>query len=343
MKLEKKQSLCRLSLYSLKKRPLRRLFASAVIAHTVLLSWPGGVHAQVNLTGSYINWSDQDRQIRVPGPDLQNYLGLPINEDARAIAQAYTPGNIGKLHRQCVPWPVHYIVVGPTAMEIWPTKRVDGSVLAWNIGGASDRQPLTIWMDGRQSPSPQAANSSSGFTTGQWQGDTLVTTTTHIQNGYLYRNGVPNSDKEVFTMFITRHDNWLSITGIVHDPVYLTAPYVLSAILTTDNTVETGSENSLDYTCTPAEEDEQSASSNVPSYLTVPTDILTYATTHYGIPLEAAFGGEQTMYPEYIKEIASKYQRPEGYCPNECCGSQGPDGRSAIEYHTQVLMCRERN
>ena len=52
-----------------------------------------------------------------------------------------------------------------------------------------------------------------------------MTTTTHIQDGSLYRNGVPNSDKEVFTMYITRHgDDELSITAVVQDPVYLTPP-----------------------------------------------------------------------------------------------------------------------
>src|SRR5579884_2808127 len=170
----------------------------------MLVTWSAS--AQINLTGSWRNRIDQDNKIRAPGPDLDTFLGLPINQTARAAALSYTPENISEVDRQCAPWPVHYIVLGPMSLEIWPTKRLDGSVLAWNIGGSIDRAPMTVWIDGRPSPDPQAANTPTGFTTGHWQGDTLVTTTTHVQDGYLYRNGVPSSDREVFTMFITRHD-----------------------------------------------------------------------------------------------------------------------------------------
>ena len=87
---------------------------------------------------------------------------------------------------------------------------------------------MTIWMPAahKHAPSSQALDVPAGFTTGEWQGDTLVTTTTHIQDGSLYRNGVPNSDKEVFTMYITARGP-CSITAVVQDPVYLTAPYVV--------------------------------------------------------------------------------------------------------------------
>jgi hypothetical protein len=319
----------------------RSVVLGAMACVAMLVSW--SAEAQINLTGSWRDRVDQDNKIRLPGPDFDTFLGLPLNEAARAAALSYTPENISEVDRQCAAWPAHYIVSGPMSVEIWPTKRLDGSVLAWNIGGGIDRMPMTIWMDDRPPPGPQAANTPAGFTIGHWQGDTLVTTTTHIQDSYVYRNGVPSSDREVFTMFITRHDNLLTITGVVHDPVYLTAPYVLSAVFTFDPTTAAGSASTVDATCTPEEEADSAIGDRVPSYLKPPADILTYTTKLYGIPQEATLGGEQTMYPEFISRIARQYRRPQGYCTVDCCGSQGQDGRSLITFNVKVLQCNEIN
>jgi hypothetical protein len=298
--------------------------------------------AQVALTGGWRVWNQQDNKIRAPGPDPDSFYGLPINDAARDAALAYTAENISEVDRQCAPWPVHYITLMPFSLEIWPTKKLDGTVIAWNIGGSVDRTPITIWMDGRPHPSAQAANTPGGFTTGVWRGDTLVTTTTHIQDGYVFRNGVPSSDREVFTMLITRHENWLTITGIVHDPVYLTAPYVTGAVFSLDPTIVNDA-NAMGAICTPEEEVETTAGVSVPSHLTPPEAMLNFATAHHGIPREAAMGGERTMYPEFSKAIRGSYQMPKGYCKEDCCGSQGPDGRAAMDFNIKVLMCRESN
>lgn len=320
----------------------RRVVMSTTACLALLAVWLDA-HAQINLTGSWTNWTDQDNKIRRAGPDPFTFMGIPMNQEARDAALTYSPERISELHRQCAPWPVHYIVIGPMPLEIWPTKRLDGSVLAWNIGGSIDRYPITIWMDGRPHPSEQAAHTLGGFTTGYWQGDTLVTTTTHIQDGQLSRAGVPNSEQEVFRMFITRHGDWLTITGIVRDPIYLTAPYVLSAVFTTGPSSEIGYTPGMGATCTPAEEAVSADSDRVPSYLTPPAESVTYATKHYGIPQEAAFGGAQTMYPEYIEKVQSQYQRPQGYCSIDCCGSQRPDGQAKLDFNVKVLQCKQDN
>jgi hypothetical protein len=243
--------------------------------------------AQVSLSGGWRGWNQQDNKIRAPGPDPDSFYGLPINEAARDVALAYTAENITEIDRQCAPWPVHYITQTPFNIEFWPTKRLDGTVIGWNIGGLTDHAPMTIWMDGRPHPGAQAVNTPAGFTTGTWRGDTLVATTTHIQDGYIYRNGVPSSNQVVFTMFITRHENWLTITGIVHDPVYLTAPYITSAVYSMDPTI-VGNVDAMGSSCMPEEEVETTAGVGVPSHLTPPKDMLMFATTHHGIPHEAA-------------------------------------------------------
>jgi hypothetical protein len=64
-------------------------------------------------------------------------------------------------------------------------------------------------------------------------GGTLKVTTTNILAGFLRNNGVPFSDSAVLTEYFDLHkeaggDQWIVITSIVEDPVYLDAPWVTS-------------------------------------------------------------------------------------------------------------------
>lgn len=55
--------------------------------------------------------------------------------------------------------------------------------------------PVRIWRD--VNPLTQetlALHTWEGFSTGRWQGDVLVVTTTHLKPGHLRRNGIPRSD-----------------------------------------------------------------------------------------------------------------------------------------------------
>ena len=80
-------------------------------------------------------------------------------------------------------------------------------------------------MDGRPRPSPHAQHSWQGFSTGEWEGDMLKVTTTHLKEGWLRRNGVPRSDKATLIEHFIRHGDYLTLVTIVKDPVYLTEPF----------------------------------------------------------------------------------------------------------------------
>jgi hypothetical protein len=45
----------------------------------------------------------------------------------------------------------------------------------------------TIWMDGRPHPPPWAAHTFAGFSTGEWKGNVLHITTTHLKHGFRSR------------------------------------------------------------------------------------------------------------------------------------------------------------
>jgi hypothetical protein len=179
---------------------------------------------------------------------------------------------------------------------------------------------MTIWTDGRAPPSTEALHTYSGFTTGKWEGDTLITLTTHLKDNFLERNGTPSSNQETYEMFMARHGDQMAITGVIRDPVYLSAPWVIAATLALR--VDTGAtiNNSVLY-CMPAE--LEAVSDGFHSATELPNAIQSlkmYQTEHYNIPLDAAMGGPQTQYPEFRKRILSEgYKPPSAYCKIVCC------------------------
>ncbi len=296
--------------------------------------------AQVDMTGTFTHVEDSDEQVRVMGPDFVNYTGIPLNADARNEAIGYTPETITEHNRECQPYKIHYILEGGWGWRMWPTQDDSGTLIAWNFSGSVDREPTTIWMDGRH-PTPTALHTPAGFTSGVWQGNTLVTTTTHLQDGYLTRNGVPASDQEVLTMFWTRQNELLTITGMIQDPVYLTEPYVLANTWLDDPSRSLSAPGASNpQVCFPEEEVVSVLNGQVPTYLT-PQDnpSLMYVTRLYNIPHDAALGGAQTMYPQYAAKLSKQYKPPGNYCTHDCCGGVVLGGAGGFGFNTQVLHC----
>jgi len=210
---------------------------------------------------------------------------------------------------------------------------VTGDILAWRLGsGGSDRAPLTIWMDGRPHPSPNAPRAFSGFTTGRWEGDRLVARMTHMKRGILRRNGVPLSDQATMTLHFVRHADVLTVMGIVEDPIYLDDTLVLTGSYRFN---PRGNAPATNPTCFPFTElPVYDQAGKVPHFLpgTNP-DAETFAKA-YGLPLEAAHGGAQTIYPEFRKRLTT-YQPPAA-CTRYCCGAGG------INVEASGLSCRQR-
>ena len=83
--------------------------------------------------------------------------------------------------------------------------------------GSDPSTTPSIWTGGRIPPR-NAAHSWAGFSTGEWVGDMLKITTTHLKEAYLERNGVPNSDLATLTQYWVRNEDFLTWIWIVHDP-----------------------------------------------------------------------------------------------------------------------------
>jgi hypothetical protein len=196
-----------------------------------LLTMSVPASAQIELSGSYAPILYEDYIERGPGSDLGDFTGMPLNDEARAKALLYTSNIPSTVERQCLaqaPWVEMY---RPRGISIWREVDDVGRVIAWKLGGDYLRDTVTIWMDGRPEPSPNALSTAAGFTTGTWEGDTLTARTTHVKTAWIRRgNGIPGSDQSTITAHITRHGDLLTIVTIQDDPIYLTEPHVVSRV-----------------------------------------------------------------------------------------------------------------
>jgi len=273
--------------------------------------------AQIDLSGTWANRLHEDWFERAPGPEIGDYLGLPLNDEGRARADAYQVSLQAMPERQCILYTAHYMVLGPQNLRVMSElDPISGRVVAWHFSGTVDRGPHTIWMDGRPHPSANAPHTPGGFSTGEWQGNMLVAYTTHMTEDMIWRNGVQASDQATLTETYVRHDNTLTITMILDDPIYLEEPFIRSASFVLDPSIRV-----LPEPCEPQVEITRKEGA-VPHYLPGANPFLKEVSDWYKIPQEAVRGGAQTMYPEYRKKLKDIYSPP-AMCTRNCCGGVG--------------------
>jgi hypothetical protein len=155
----------------------------------------------------------------------------------------------------------------------------------------------TIYMDGRPHPSAHAQHSWQGFSTGEWEGDTLRVTTTHLKEGWVRRNGLPRSEQATLIEYFMRNEDYLTLVTVVKDPVYLTEPLVK----TSDWVLDPGLQLSP-FSCIPAIEIERPRG-YVPHHLPGTNPFLHEYAERHGLPYDATRGGAATMYPDYVPEL----------------------------------------
>ena len=253
--------------------------------------------AQVDLAGEWQVLYYEDAQERIPGPDLGDYLGLPINAAARAKAKAWDASLLRLPEWQCRPHPADYSSRGPANLRL--SKEVDTAtqqVIAWHTHIAWMAPERTIWMDGRPHPPDYAAHTWQGFSTGKWEGNQLTVYTTHLKPGYIRRNGVPRSEKATMVEHWMRHGDVLTLTQVITDPVYLSEPLVR-----TTNWIADSVQEITRYPCENVVEVPRPMGA-VPHHLPGANPFIGEFSAFYGVPAAAAAGGAETMYPEYTKK-----------------------------------------
>jgi cyclase len=279
---------------------------SSVLALLVLAIMASGASAsaQVLLSGNWVSFrAHEDEQDRGPGPDLGDYLGIPINNAARLFADSWDASRLTLQEHQCRVHVAPYIYHGPLNLRIWEEKDPETQALvAFKHYISTYEQTRTIWMDGRPHPSEYAPHTFMGFSTGRWEGNALVVTTTHLKQGWLRRNGVPESDQTTLTERFMRHDKYLTHLAIITDPVYLAEPLVR----TTDFAIATEDNANWTWPCEYVEEITGRPKGEVPHHLPGENPFLQEFVARTGVPAQAARGGPETIYPEYQRQLPAK-------------------------------------
>ena len=197
-----------------------RIFA---VAFTLIALLGGNtVRAEADLTGYWDNIMHEDTLFRTAGPPIGEYIGMPLNDAARAIANKWNPEDGYKPENQCKMHGAAYMMRAPIRFFLSYADDVTISIKIELEMGLERK----IYLDGR--PVPDGPATDMGHSVGVWHGDRLTVTTTNMTEKYVRRNGVPNSEQAVMTEHFIRHDNYISLISIIEDPVYLTEPLVRS-------------------------------------------------------------------------------------------------------------------
>lgn len=277
---------------------LRPSVVVPVILLLAMLSLSAPALAQVDFTGYWNSPrpNHEDDAERVAGPSLVEFVGLPINDQAREWGLAYRPGRLSLPEHQCQVHVVEYILRGPLQMRMWEERdEVDHRLIAIHQSIQNYEQHRTIWMDGRPHPSVNEPHTWMGFSTGVWEGNMLTVTTTHVKQGWHRRENIPASDEVTVIEHYIKHGDLLTHISVTEDPIYLAEPLIKSEDF---NYVENPNLFVPFYPCEDVEEGER-VPGEVPSYFRGENPwVSEYAATHE-LPQEVILGGAQTIYPEY--------------------------------------------
>lgn len=292
----------------------------AVALALLLVAAARPVAAQdIDFTGQWAPIFHEDGPERLPGPELADYLGLPINEAARLRADAYDADRISAVPEyQCRQHAADYGMRGLANMRIMAeVDPITQRLTAFKTRIGFHDAERTIYLDGRPHPPEGATHTWSGFSTATWEGSMLKIRTTHLKPYYIRRNGVPASDKRTMLEYWMRHGQFLTVITVIEDPVFLTERLVRSQSWALDpgqtmgsNWCDSGPELVLEE-------------GKVPNWLPGTNPYLREFANWYGLPFDATRGGAETMYPEYRSKLPqtwSTLDRCTRYCT---CMNQG--------------------
>jgi hypothetical protein len=271
------------------------VFAAVLVAAAPVLTQPARPQTPPDIAGEWrLENNEEDTTAQ---PPLGDYLGIPFNDAGRMRSDTTAESIWGTPEYQCRPH---------SAPHQWR-----------GLGGArilKEQDPLTrevkvyhiqfmrsldrpVFMDGRPRPPAYAPHSWSGFSTGEWIGNTLKITSTHFKDGYLKRGGPQVSDLYTMTEFLTRHGDLLTIVSVTDDPVYQDEPYVQSTTYQIDPTASVAME-----TCNGSSFAENGGTDrhHVPHFLPGQNNARQeWLKDESWVPERAVLGGVKTLYPEY--------------------------------------------
>ena len=280
--------------------------AGLLVVISVLGARPSS--AQITPLGYWNPIMDEDQHERGPGPEVGDYSGLPINAATRLRADTWDASLLTLPEHQCQPHPSTYGFRGVGILRVWETRDPETQQLVkYDTLIQWQQQHREIWMDGRPHPPEYARHTWQGFSTGKFDGDTLVVFTDHLRPTWIRRNGLALSDRATMTERFVVHGDLLTHVMMIEDPVYLTEPLVK-----TNGFQYVPNGNMQPYPCRSVSEVDRKPGI-VPNHLMGDNLFLKELVERYHLPFELFRGGADQALPEYMetaKALIAKMPKP---------------------------------
>jgi hypothetical protein len=286
--------------------------AALVGARTIAQGPAPGAQARTDVSGDWLAFdasggfnsllmvNDEDQPHRVPGAELGDYTGLPVNAALRQKAEAWDASVLSQPERQAQAHPVQYLMrgPGPNLRILKILDPITQQMVAYTIAGGFGRADRVVWMDGRPHPSDFSEHTWDGYSTGRWEDGQLVVTTTHMKQGVIQRNGAATSPYGVMTEHFFRHGLHLTSFFSVDDPIFLEEPMVRTQTWT-------WAPDSLTVADIPFQSVDELGDKPLGWVPFWPLGMQQreFAEVHH-IPFKATQGGKASLYPEYQLKIA---------------------------------------
>ncbi len=194
--------------------------------------------APIDLTGTWVSMIVDEWRFRV-SPQKGDIPYLPINNDARQIANAWDPAKDEAEGKQCKaygavgvmqrPGRIRITWDNPTTLKIEADAGTQTRLLHFGPAPADKGQPS--WQGYSVAEWQMPGGGRRGAPAAGPQNGSLKVVTMNMLPGYIRKNGVPYSEKAVLTEHFNRltgqeGEPYIAMTAFVEDPTYLNQPFI---------------------------------------------------------------------------------------------------------------------
>jgi glyoxylase-like metal-dependent hydrolase (beta-lactamase superfamily II) len=253
-----------------------------------------------DFSGSWRWLNHQDSPLFTATGDIADWGGIPLNDAARLYALSWPASRLTVKQQQCMGYVAPYTWMSPGNHRIWEERDpFTQRLIAIHYWGQIAQVDRTIYVDGRPQPPAYAPHTFAGFSTGKFEGNVLTITTTHLKRGWLRANGAPQSDAATVIEHLIRHGDTVTVFSVIDDPVYLSTPLSKTSLIARQAVAP----DAWLYACDDSEQILGRKSDYVPSHLFGQNPYFQEYAEKNKVPLLAAFGGRDTIYPELLAAV----------------------------------------
>jgi hypothetical protein len=197
--------------------------------------------APIDLTGQWVSVVSEDWRYRMVTPAKGDSRGIPVNQEALQIINAWDPKADETAGNQCKSYGAAAIMRVPGRIRVtWHdenTLRLDTDAgmqtRLFRFGTPAPADGKGTWQ-GHAVARWERPTAGRGAPAAAPSGGSLAVVITGMRAGYLRKNGVPYSEDATVTEYFdvasqSGGGTWLVVTTIVEDPRYLTQPFIVSS------------------------------------------------------------------------------------------------------------------